>query len=69
MKKASNMSEKNLKTGLGNFDSKNCVTCGYMLESHFFVKRCQGCHLGVVEPTMWYPQDTVPSDEDSERLS
>ena len=57
------MSEKKDKTGLGDFDPKNCTTCGYMQESHFIAKRCQGRipRYGQ-EPTMWYPQDTVPVD-------
>ncbi len=56
------MSEKKDKTGLGNFEPRNCVTCGYMQESHFMAKRCQGCNLTSFdsEPTRWYPQDTIP---------
>jgi hypothetical protein len=51
-----------------NIMSANCTTCGEPIEPRES-KRCQGCsNLGVVEPTRWYPQDTLPSDEDSERV-
>ena len=72
MKKDSPMSEKNHETGLGNFRTKNCATCGEPLAAQIGLSKSQRCRECIPmygqESTRWFPENTIPV-VDEDRLS